>query len=156
MRWRTQLISTLGFLLALSATASAQSASIKGTWLTENKSHVTISKCGNAYCGKLTKVSVPPQIYAKFKTQIDKVGVEQLPDYFNKDPALRTRRMLGLQILTLDKETSPTTFEGTVYNAEDGETYFGKIEVKSNDQVRLSGCVFFNVLCRSEDWKRVR
>lgn len=156
MRWRTQLIGIVGILMTLCTSVSAQAVSIKGTWLTENKSHVTISKCGQDYCGKLTKVSVPPEIYAKFKDQIDKIGVNQLPDYFNKDPALRTRRMLGLKILTLDKETSPTTFEGTVYNAEDGETYFGKIEIQSNDRVRLSGCVFFNVICRSEDWKRVR
>lgn len=156
MRWRASLVGAFFAVLTVGSIAGAQSSPLEGTWQTANKSHVQISKCATGHCGRLTKVSVPPKIYADYKSEIEKLGVENLPDYFNKDPALRSRRMQGLQILTLPNQTGPGLFEGEVYNAEDGETYYGKMEVITEDHLRLSGCVFFNLLCRSEEWERVR
>jgi uncharacterized protein (DUF2147 family) len=81
--------------------------------------------------------------------------VESFTDYNNKDPLLRSRPMLGLQILTLRPGSKPGIYDGEIYNPQDGNTYSGYVEMLSLDQARLNGCVLFNVICRGEDWVRV-
>ena len=75
-------------------------------------------------------------------------------DIRNKDPELRNRPMLGLQILTLLPSTKPNIYDGEIYNPEDGNTYSGYVEMTGADVARLNGCVLFNVICRGEDWYR--
>jgi len=76
-------------------------------------------------------------------------------DALNKDPALRGRQVLGLQILVLNSNTAQNRLEGTIYNPEDGETYNGFMELIDDDNIRLSGCILFNLICLGEDWVRV-
>lgn len=144
------------FCAALASSGVAQSADAAGVWRAANGSHVVIEKCLAGYCGHITKVQLKPEIYNRFKEQIDRVGLQNLPDYFNKDPNLRTRRLLGLQILTLSVQPGPNGYQGQIYNAEDGNTYSGRMELVSDNALRLTGCVFFDTICRSEDWQRVQ
>ena len=70
-------------LLAIPVSARAQ-ASIAGTWFTEDSSSkVTITQSGNAYTGKVTWVKTEGAVDAK-----------------NSDPSLRTRPIMGIDILT--------------------------------------------------------
>ncbi len=68
---------------AVLLSAHAQ-ATIAGTWFTEDSSSkVTITQSGNAYTGKVTWVKTDGAVDAK-----------------NSDPSLRTRPILGIDILT--------------------------------------------------------
>ncbi len=136
--------------------AYTQKNPLLGVWLTDVKSHITIKQCGDAFCGHISKVSIRPKLYQKNKQAIDKIGVENAPDYFNKDPNLRSRRLLGLNVLIVDKKQSDLIYLGEVYNPEDGKTYKGKVELLNKNQLRLSGCILMGLLCQSEIWHRIK
>ncbi len=144
------------FIWSFSGLALAQANSINGTWLTEIKSHITIEKCNIGYCGYISKVAIRPKLYEKNKQAIDRIGIQNAYDYFNKDPNLQNRRLLGLNILTLDTRAENLVFSGHVYNPEDGKTYKGKIELLNNNQIKLTGCAFMGVICSSEIWYRIQ
>lgn len=134
--------------------AAGLNSKISGTWLTEQMSEITISPCETGHCGYLSKILVPKEKYAAKRAAIEAAGVDKLRDQMNKNPQLQDRPLLGLQILNLDKQRSAVLYEGEVYNPEDGNTYFGKVEVVDSGKIRLTGCGFFNLVCKSEEWVR--
>lgn len=125
-----------GAILSGISTASAQKASdASGLWLTETGgSKVRISRCGNGYCGVLASVSGP--------------GL----DAKNPDPSLRTRSLVGVEIMNA-RNASGDSFEGSLYNPNDGKTYSGSLTIKGPNLVEVSGCVM-SVFCKSQTWKR--
>jgi uncharacterized protein (DUF2147 family) len=138
---------------SVSAFAQAQ---IEGVWQTQLRSEITISRCPEGYCGRISKVIVPERyLQGSNGAAIEQMRPEDFFDYNNKDPQLRDRPILGLQILTLTPTDRPNIYDGEIYNPEDGNTYSGYMEVLGPDKVRLNGCVLFNVICRGEDWVRV-
>ena len=137
------------------APAPAALAEIDGTWLTQAKSEITIAECPDGYCGDITKVVVPDDIYKANKKAIDSVGPTNFTDQMNKDPALRSRPILGLQIVKLHSGNKPKIYDGEIYNPQDGNTYSGYVEVLSADKIRLNGCILYNVICKGEEWTRV-
>lgn len=129
---------------------------IEGTWQTALLSEVTIAPCPEGLCGYLSRIVVPEGVLSGAEAEAAAaMRPEEFFDYRNKDPALRDRPMLGLQILTLRPGSKMHIFDGEVYNPEDGNTYSGYMEMLGPDLVRLNGCVMFNVICRGEDWVRV-
>jgi uncharacterized protein (DUF2147 family) len=82
------------------------------------------------------------------------IDIESITDVMNKDPAMRERPMLGLQILTLKATDNPWHFTGDIYNPQDGNTYSGEISVKDADSIILKGCALY-VLCQEQVWTRV-
>lgn len=147
-------------LMAFSASTSPVSAfaqaQIEGVWQTQLQSEITISRCAEGYCGRISKVVVPQRyLEGSNGAAIEAMRPEDFFDYNNKDPQLRQRPILGLQILTLTPTDRPDIYNGEIYNPEDGNTYSGYMEVLGPDKVRLNGCVLFNVICRGEDWVRV-
>ncbi len=149
------LIILFFLVLRLNSFALAQESYFLGTWLTDVKSHITIKECDEGLCGYISKVTIREELYQKHKEEIDKIGIDNVFDYFNEDPKLRSRLLLGLKVLTLNEKVSPSVYKGEVYNPEDGKTYSGKVEIINNNQLRLTGCTFFGIICRSEDWYRV-
>lgn len=155
MRVSTFLSGFMAVLFGLFASAAlANPDALDGVWVTEELSEITIETCDAGYCGYITKIVVPPDVYAQNKNTIDDIGIENLLDYNNKDPELRTRRMQGLQILELTDREAATIYRGRVYNPEDGNYYTGIVEVIEQDLIRLTGCGFFDLICKSEDWSR--
>ena len=135
--------------------AQAQ-APVEGTWRTMLASEITISACPEGFCGVLSKIVVPQgQLSAAEAQAVAAMAPEDFVDARNKDPQLRSRPMLGLQILTLRPGDKPAVFDGSIYNPQDGNTYSGYVQVTGADALRLNGCVLFNVICRGEDWVRV-
>ncbi len=150
------LVLALALILGAMAPAAAQGSPIEGVWRTVLLSEVTISACPQGYCGYLSKIIVPEgRLSAEEAEAAAQMRPEDFFDYRNKNPSLRNRPMLGLQILTLRPGNKPHIFDGEVYNPEDGNTYSGYLELLGPDLVRLNGCVLFNVICRGEDWVRV-
>lgn len=158
-------------LLLLAAAAMAQTAAaapgtsapsqtspisaIEGVWLTAAKSEITVAPCPDDYCGSITRIVVPDDIYKQNKQAIDAMGATSFKDQMNKDPALRDRPILGLQILKLHPSSKPKIFDGEIYNPQDGNTYSGYIEVLGPNKIRLNGCILYNIICKGEDWVRV-
>lgn len=149
----------LGFSMVVMMGAAGQAQTlmpIEGIWRTALASEVTISPCPDGYCGHISKIVIPEGMLTGAEAEAaSAMRPEDFYDDRNKDPALRSRPMLGLQILTLRPGKQPHIFDGEIYNPEDGNTYSGYLEMLGPDLVRLNGCVLFNVICRGEDWARV-
>lgn len=158
MRLSGIIFKYLGFLatyFAFSFSTAAQEYSvIMGTWLTQSQSEITIEPCEQGFCGHISKIVIPQHIIDKYGSDV-LAAQGNFTDELNKDPALRSRLIQGLQILVLDGQSAPDRYEGEIYNPENGETFNGFVEIQSSDNIRLSGCVLFNLICMGEDWTRV-
>jgi uncharacterized protein (DUF2147 family) len=129
---------------------------IEGVWQTVLLSEITIAACPEGFCGTLSKIIVPSEgLTAEELAGAQAMDPATFTDMRNKDPELRNRPMLGLQILTLLPSTKPNIYDGEIYNPQDGNTYSGYVEMTGPDVARLNGCVLFNVVCKGEDWVRV-
>jgi uncharacterized protein (DUF2147 family) len=130
--------------LAFAAAPSPQSAdAVVGRWKTPvHNGVVEITRCGASICGKIIASD-------KLRTN------PNLPDANNSTPALRTRRLMGLQIMSGFKAQGAGWYGGKIYNAEDGKTYSAEVTMSGNDTLNLRGCVF-KPFCRTQVWTRVR
>jgi uncharacterized protein (DUF2147 family) len=138
MRQLTLLLFTAALTLGGGAAASAADAT--GEWARPTgSSKIRISPCGSALCGKLIWLKNPRN------------------DTENPDPTKRSRPLLGVQIVQSMKPTGKADqWKGRVYNAEDGKTYTGYIEMPSNNKLKLQGCVLGGLICKGETWTRIK
>ncbi|MDJ0932224.1 DUF2147 domain-containing protein [Breoghania sp.] len=74
----------------------------------------------------------------------------------NPDAAKRSRPLLGVLTIYGMKPKGDDAWRGKVYNAEDGKTYTGKMELVTNTKLKLSGCVLGGLICKGETWRRVQ
>ena len=131
-------------LLALVALAVAApltaAAPIDGLWITEEKSgEIRIADCGATRCGRLVKfLEVPPQ------------GVDQR-DVNNPDKSLRTRRVLGLAILSGFRPDGEL-WRGTIYDPKSGRSYRSVVRRRSASTLEVKGCI--GPFCQTQLWKR--
>ncbi|WP_348272794.1 DUF2147 domain-containing protein [Pannonibacter tanglangensis] len=130
---------TVTFTLTMTP-APAAAAEAKGEWARPTgTSRIKIAPCGDALCGTL--------VWLKDPRNDDK----------NPDEAKRSRPLLGSQTVIGMKPTGKDgQWKGKVYNAEDGETYTGFIQMDGNDKLKLEGCVMGGLLCKGETWTRVK
>lgn len=127
---------------------------VEGTWLTPDQAQMTIATCEHGICGTLSKIVITEAHVQQYGVDASAIDIGAITDVLNKDPALRGRPMLGLQILTLKATTNPWHYEGEIYNPQDGNTYAGFIDVKDADSIVLKGCALY-VLCQEQVWTRV-
>lgn len=143
-------------LAVLAPMASAQSPSVMGTWLTASgKAQVRIEPCATpasgALCGFIVGLIKP--------TGPDGVVVapDVATDYRNENPALRSRKVLGMPLIWGFKKTSdPNAFEGgQIYNGENGKIYSANISLQPDGTLRLRGYVGSPMFGETQIWKRV-
>ena len=128
--------------LSITAAPAARAASADeaiGVWLTKSGSYVKFFKCGARLCGKIIKRRKPNQLDSK-----------------NKNPKLRHRKILGINLLFGLVKDKPNRWKGKLYNPEDGAIYAGYVTVQSHDRVKMSGCWTMGFPCKSQVWKRVK
>jgi uncharacterized protein (DUF2147 family) len=117
-------------LMALLSVASvrAQSPTPTGVWQdSSGRVQVEIAPCGEQLCGKIVW----------FKWPDNDQGLPLL-DVKNKDPALRTRPLLGLTILDGLRRTGENTWEeGKIYNPEDGVIYQADMSMADDGSLRV-------------------
>ena len=141
--------------VALAATVSGwatEGDGVVGVWNNEKKdARIEIFNCSDKMCGKIVWMDEP---YYTLKDKEGKPGDLKL-DIRNPDPALRTRIILGLQIL------SDFTFAGgnrwtggKVYDPESGNTYSGNMTLVSNNELRLRGYIGISLFGRTTTWTR--
>jgi len=126
-------------LVLVCAATPAFAASPKGDWLVEDKSAIVrIDACGSALCGTI--------VWTKKGGGVDEN---------NPDPAKRGRPIIGLQILLGMKPGSQGRYDGDIYNPENGKIYTSHMWLKSDDALRIEGCVL-GFLCGGQDWSRTK
>lgn len=124
-------ISAIAVAVAMSAGA-AQAAGVYGTWKTEaNKDgaylHVRVQKCGSKVCGKIVK-----NVNGKKQEIVGKNIIKNMvADGTNKWD------------------------DGTIWKPDDDETYDSEMELKGN-VLKVSGCVLGGLICRSQNWTRLK
>jgi uncharacterized protein (DUF2147 family) len=141
---------------ALASTASAQSPSVMGTWLTASGiAQVRIGPCPDAANGPICGLVVG--LINPKGPDGNAVAPDMATDYRNADPALRTRNVIGMPLIWGFKKTSePNAFEdGHVYNGENGKTYNANISLQPGGKLRLRGYVGTPLLGETQLWTRV-
>lgn len=146
-------------LLAAMAPPPAAAADVYGRWqLKSGVAQVEIAPCADPargpVCGRVVWLKE-----ARNPDGSAAPSVEEVRDVNNRDPALRGRRLLGLEFLWGFRPAAdePGTFEdGTIYNAEDGKTYKARLSLLEDGRLRLRGYVGVPQLGKSQTWTRVR
>lgn len=131
------------------AVARAQGRSdITGRWATQGfGSVVEFRPCAGAQatlCGLILWLWEPNDGSGRPRT-----------DRHNPDRALRSRPLIGVEIVRGLRETAPGVWsEGAVYNPDDGRTYTGVVRLRGGT-LELRGCAL-NVFCQTQTWRRPR
>ena len=99
-----------------------------------------IAPCGAKLCGTIVKLTGP------------RSGADPR-DANNPDPALRTRRILGLPILT-GFTACQKDWRGQIYDPNSGKTYRSIVKIGKNGTLEVQGCV--GPFCRTQVWTRAR
>ncbi len=133
-------------LTAAPVLGAAEGGSIFGVWLTEGgASKLEIAPCGdNKACARVIWIKNPTYVNGKDGP----VGTEKI-DRQNPDPSLRSRPILGLQVmegLTLEGEWWKN---GSCYDPQTGRTYQCKMQLESPTELKLRGFIGFSLLGRS-------
>lgn len=128
-------------LLALPIAAHAADP-ITGQWVTANgNAIVTIANCGKAACGKISKIIHP-----------DPKG--DGTDRKNPDPALKSRKVLGLMIIPNFTDAGKD-WRGEIYSPEAGKSYHGYLSKQADGSLQVKGCIAA-FLCQTQKWTPAR
>jgi uncharacterized protein (DUF2147 family) len=124
----------------LTASAVYAAPSPAGEWMVaKGEAIIRVVDCGGQYWGLVAWEQKPGGV-----------------DSRNPNPALRNRLTLGMPILLgmTQRAGAQATWNGQIYNSEDGRMYEGRISLTAPDTLRVEGCVL-GFLCGGEDWHRV-
>ena len=115
---------------------------VSGLWLTESKTgHVQIDDCGDGTpCGTLVWVESDQD-------------TDNPLDINNKKPELRTRPLIGSQMLYGFKRKKEVWKKGKIYNAADGKTYGSALERLDANTLEVKGCL--GPICKTQYWNRL-
>jgi uncharacterized protein (DUF2147 family) len=130
----------LGFLNTIQV--QAQSDKIAGLWFNEDKSNkVEIYKAGETYSGKVVWIA-----------KLENNPGLQLKDKNNPKPELRSRDILGMDIITGLKYSGGKWVNGTIYSPKKGIYADCKAEVLSDGRLKLT--VTKSGITRTQIWTR--
>jgi uncharacterized protein (DUF2147 family) len=129
------------------ALAAPDADPAEGVWLTaEGDAQVRIAPCADQadqLCGTIVWLKDP----------LDERG-QPVRDVHNPKPGLRSREILGLQLLHgLRRRGVGQWTGGRVYNSDNGKSYRARIQVSAQGALRIEGCLL--LFCSGETWKRV-
>ena len=143
-------------LVLLAAPASAQQSGVMGTWLTASGvAQVRIGPCtdaaSGALCGYVVGLVNPKGPEGKG------VAPEAATDYRNENPALRSRKVIGMPLIWgFKKGSDANSFEdGKIYNGENGKTYSANISLQPDGKLRLRGFVGSPMFGETQLWTRI-
>ena len=123
--------------LALAAPAFAEPAPPQGVWVTASGNlQVEIAPCGAALCGTTVKVLAN-------NSMAHSGAMAAAP------PA-----MVGLKILTDLKSVKPGTWQGHIFNRENGKTYDCLVEPQGADALKVRAYVASPLFGKDQLWRR--
>ena len=125
-------------LLLLSSQGSGHRPSIFGRWRTGNgNAIVSIKRCGTQACGRI-------------ETVLDQAAPKT--DVNNPDRALRTRPLVGTQVLSGFAADGDKWRSGRAYDPKSGRSYDARMTIAKDGRLALTGCILF--LCKTQYWTR--
>ena len=137
------------FLLvsAISLTGFAQNKdAVVGKWVNSTgEAHVDITKKGEKYYGKIVWLKAPKDESGATKTDV-KNPVENL----------RSRPILGLEILRDFVYEDGKWTDGKIYDPKSGKTYSCNMTLKSNGDLNIRGYIGISLIGRTDVWKKVK
>jgi len=147
------VIGIISGLMILGASASwGGGDDILGQWNNEDgRAKIEIFPCDGHYCGKISWLGRP--VYPAD----DPGGMAGLPrvDRDNPNPALRDRRLLGLQIMAGFSYSGANIWDkGRIYDPESGKTYKSKITLVAPHRLTIRGYVGIPLFGRTTTWNR--
>jgi uncharacterized protein (DUF2147 family) len=129
------------FVFAVMCPAAAAAAEATGEWLIEDgDARVRIANCGAELCGNVAWI---------------KEGSPTV-DVNNPDPTKRSRPLLGSAVLLGLKPSGASEWTGSLYDAENGRTYIGKLTIVDERHIKVAGCVLGGLICESQIWTRTK
>jgi uncharacterized protein (DUF2147 family) len=130
----------LAALALLAAGPLAAADPVAGSWVTASRDGVVqIGACGASLCGRNARfLVVPPQ------------GADQR-DVHNPDARLRSRKLLGLPILTGFREDGGV-WRGTIYDPKAGKSYRSVIRRLDAKRLEVKGCI--GPFCQTQVWTK--
>src|SRR6266852_963238 len=136
------LLAAIGLVLP----ARSVAATPVGHWYAEGgAAQVAIAPCGTELCGRVVWLSSP----------LDEDGCD-LRDRHNPDPTLRSRRVMGLEVLQgLKPRPNGTWVSGSIYDPATGNIYTCHLVLDGDDRLRLRGYVGIPLFGRTTTWTRV-
>lgn len=130
-----------GLLMATPVSAAVADGEPIGVWrMDDGRVTIEVSPCGDKLCGHVVALAKPLR---HGRPKVDRK---------NPDKSLRSRPVIGLQIINDMEHVGPNRWEGAIYNADDGNTYKGGFTVHG-DVINVKGCVLF--ICKSMKFVRV-
>lgn len=139
-------LSLILLLTVASITVSAQQAdAILGKWVNSSgEAHIEIYKKDAKYFGKIVWVKAPN----------DEKGNPK-KDVKNPDANLRTRPILGMEMLRDFVFSDGKWTDGKIYDPKSGKTYSCNMNLKSNGDLSMRGYIGISLIGRTEVWKKV-
>mgnify|MGYP006193691297 CR=1 FL=1 len=139
------------FLILLLFSASAQLAiaqskdDILGKWINSSgEGQIEIFKKGDKYFGKLVWIKEPNE---NGKPKVDAK---------NPNASLRSKPILGLEIVKDFVYEDSEYVDGKVYDPKTGKTYSGKMTLEGTNKLNMRGFIGISLIGRTEAWKRVK
>lgn len=119
-------------LAALTATRGPPPTQIEGLWMNPIRSAIiAIAPCGDALCGKVVWAS------ARGKREAVKGA----------------SNVVGTTVLT-GVRTRDGRWTGTLFIPDDDIHVAAQLQLAGNRQLKLTGCAFAGLFCRSQMWTR--
>jgi len=135
------------FLVVLALPAAAENPTPIGVWLHPDKRiEIEIAPCGERLCAKIVWLKRP-----------NGDNGQALADAKNKDPALRARPLVGLNVLQGLRAVGENEWEdGEIYNPDDGVNYRTRMSIESNGNLRVRAFVLVPMLGQTLIWTPVQ
>ena len=133
-------------LLTATTTLGSGPSDLLGSWKTEgDDSLLEFFKCGEKICGKI--VWLKDSKYMNIKDgPVGKIKVDRK----NPNPGLRTRPILGLQVMKgLTAKGNNQWDNGSCYDPETGKSYKCKMQLASYDRLELRGYIGISLIGRN-------
>jgi len=109
-----------------------------GLWRTEGRAYqYRIQRCGELWCVHLAWVA------------------DNVLDTENPDPTKRTRRVIGIRVVSDGASDGENSWRGNGYWYGNGNTYAGFAELIDNNTLKAWGCIFGSIICVSTNLYRI-
>ena len=134
-------------LVAFAMTGSAQNKdAILGKWVNSTgEAHLEITKRSEKFFGKIVWLKDPKDEKGNLKT-----------DYKNPTASLRSKPIVGLEILKNFVYEDGKWTDGNIYDPKSGKLYSCNMTLKDNGDLSMRGYIGVSLLGRTEVWKRVK
>jgi len=132
----------LAVSIVLAPVTAAAAPAVEGLWLTDDgKAVVRVAPCGRQMCGSIVRV-------------LDRDPAVPATDVNNPDRGLRSRPIIGLQVLRGFNPGAAEWAGGRAYDPKTGKSYPASLKLNRDGSLRVTGCVLF--ICQSVRWTRSR